>query len=212
MGKGGIGKKNRGPSIHSRAARRATSPGIDTDKSLKEVQPPPTSVNQRPAVLAAHHSGGVTKKTKPGRRSVLSSKARRRQEKGMDRAANVSDRTLQKVQRSKTQARSLDSRRRAWDEVNDEDKPRVSAKKAVKAREDELVRQFFAEGGAMDVEDDGGGTGSSGWDDAEDDEPGRDQQPAEVEVPTEGITNITLVDPASVPLPPLPMDDDDEIL
>lgn len=107
-----------GPSIHSRAARRATSPSIDTDKSLKTMKPPEESINHRPAVLAAHHSGGVTKKTKKGRKSMPSSRAKRRHEKGMDRAEAVMERTAKKLQKSKGQARTLVERSKTWDEIN----------------------------------------------------------------------------------------------
>ncbi|KAK3378196.1 Alb1-domain-containing protein [Podospora didyma] len=105
-----------GTSLHSRAARRATSPGIDTDKSLKHVKPPvDTTTDVRPAVLAAHHAAGITKKSK---KAVLSFKARRRQEKNMDKAEAVMDRTAKKVERSKGQAKVIFSRRRTWDEIN----------------------------------------------------------------------------------------------
>ncbi|KAI0883312.1 Alb1-domain-containing protein [Annulohypoxylon maeteangense] len=118
MGKGAITKKKKGPSIHSRAARRATSPGIDTDKSLKNVQPPAESVDHRPSILSIHQGAGVTKKTKKSRN--ISFKARRRYEKGQDRAAAVMDRTEQKITKSKGQARTIQTRRKTWDEVNNQ--------------------------------------------------------------------------------------------
>ncbi|KAK2071744.1 hypothetical protein P8C59_006147 [Phyllachora maydis] len=120
MAKGRIQKKVKAPSAHSRAARRASSPGIDTDKSLKEARPPAPSVNERPAVLAVLNAGGVTKKArKHGRKAVLSSRARRRQEKSAERAEAVVERTAKKMERSKGQAKTLHMRRKAWDEVND---------------------------------------------------------------------------------------------
>ncbi|KAI1214527.1 Alb1-domain-containing protein [Annulohypoxylon truncatum] len=118
MGKGTIAKKKKGPSIHSRAARRATSPGIDTDKSLKNVQPPAESVDYRPSILSIHQGAGVTKKTKKSRN--MSSKARKRYEKGQDRAAAVMDRTEKKINKSKGQARIIQTRRKTWDEVNNQ--------------------------------------------------------------------------------------------
>jgi len=108
----------KGPSKHSRAARRATSPSINTDKSLKAVKPPSESVNRRPSILGIHHAAGVSKKAKRGRKAILSSKARRRQEREMDRAEAVLERTSQKMQKSKAQARTIQSRRKTWDEVN----------------------------------------------------------------------------------------------
>ncbi|KAK7749798.1 hypothetical protein SLS53_000378 [Cytospora paraplurivora] len=111
-------KKGKAPSLHSRAARRATSPSINTDKSLKDVQPPTESVNNRPSVLGIHQSAGVTKKTKRGRKSVLSTKARKRHERGLERAEHVVDRTAVKIQKSKRSAAEIASRKKAWDEVN----------------------------------------------------------------------------------------------
>ncbi|KAK1835850.1 Alb1-domain-containing protein [Podospora conica] len=107
--------KQRATSKHSRAARRATSPGIDTDKSLKHVKPPTDA--KKPDVLAAHHSGGITKKK---RKVVLSTKARKRQEKSMDRAEAVMDRTTTKVEKSKGSFRVIQSRKKTWDEINRE--------------------------------------------------------------------------------------------
>ncbi|GAP89082.1 putative microfibril-associated protein [Rosellinia necatrix] len=124
MAKGTISKKKKAPSLHSRAARRATSPGIDTDKSLKNVQPPPESVDHRPSVLAIHHAAGISKRQKKGR--ALSSKARKRHEKAQDRAAAILERTEKKVVLSKDQSRTLQSRRRAWDEINQQIPPNKS--------------------------------------------------------------------------------------
>jgi Alb1 len=133
MGKGSIAKKKGnknynyfmlsklipvGPSIRSRAARKATSPSIDTDKSLKDIKPPPESVDYRPAILAAHHGAGIIKKSKNGRKAVLSSKARRRHEKSMDRAEVVLGRVAKKIERSRGQAKSIQSRKKNWDDIN----------------------------------------------------------------------------------------------
>ncbi|KAI0840296.1 Alb1-domain-containing protein [Hypoxylon sp. FL0890] len=118
MAKSAIAKKKKAPSIHSRAARRATSPSIDTDKSLKNVQPPAESVDYRPSVLAIHQGAGVAKKTKKSRN--MSSKARRRHEKGQDRAAAIMERTEKKIAKSKGQARMIQTRRKTWDEVNNQ--------------------------------------------------------------------------------------------
>jgi hypothetical protein len=105
------------PSLHSRAARRATSPGIDTDKSLKKLKPPTESIDSRPSVLA-HHGGGIKKKAKHGRKAVLSTKARRRRDKAMDMAEAVLDRTATKIERSKGQSKVIKSRKQTWDDIN----------------------------------------------------------------------------------------------
>lgn len=106
------------PSIHSRAARRATSPSINTDKSLKDVKPPSESVNNRPSVLGIHQSAGVSKKVKRGRKSVLSTKARKRHTRGLERAEEIVDRTALKVQKSKLSAVGIEARKKGWDDVN----------------------------------------------------------------------------------------------
>ncbi|KAI0447508.1 Alb1-domain-containing protein [Xylaria telfairii] len=116
MAKGAIAKKKKAPSLHSRAARRATSPGINTDKSLKNVQPPPDSVDHRPSILAIHHGAGVSKKQKTGR--AMSSKARKRHEKAQDRAVTIMERTEKKVALSKGQSKTIQGRRKVWDEIN----------------------------------------------------------------------------------------------
>ncbi|KAI1663085.1 Alb1-domain-containing protein [Daldinia decipiens] len=118
MAKGVISKKRKTPSVHSRALRRATSPSIDTDKSLKNVKPPTESVDHRPSVLAIHQGAGVSKKTTKSRN--MSSKARRRYEKVQDRAANIMERTERKIAKSKGQARTIQTRSKAWDEINNQ--------------------------------------------------------------------------------------------
>ncbi|KAF5707105.1 hypothetical protein FMUND_11289 [Fusarium mundagurra] len=109
--------KKKAPSIHSRAARRATDIDIDTDKSLKEVKPPRDDT-QRPSVLAAHHSAGITKKAKRGRKEKMSAKARKRHEKGLEMAAAVVERTKNKVEKSKGRGRNIQQRSKNWDEIN----------------------------------------------------------------------------------------------
>jgi hypothetical protein len=101
-------------------------------------------------VLAAHHTGGVTKKAKTGRKAVLSSRARRRQEKSMDRAEAIMDRTAVKVQKSKGHAKVINSRKKTWDEINKEafdreDQPKMSKKAKAKTEEDAMVAAFYAD-------------------------------------------------------------------
>ncbi|KAK3494038.1 Alb1-domain-containing protein [Neurospora crassa] len=202
MAKGTIGKANKAAAVrkHSRAARRQTSPGIDLDKSLKAVRPPQESVNLRPTVLAAHHNSGVTKKTK---KKQLSSKARKRQEKSMDRAEAIMDRTSTKVAKSHGKARVIESRKRTWDEVNvvalaeiGKELPTKKEKKADKEKraEDEVVRAFYADDDE-DMDKDG--------DEWEDDVEGMDQNAAVK----------SLMAAATIPaVAPAMQDDDEEIL
>ena len=82
------------------------------------MQPPTESVNNRPSVLGIHQSAGVSKKTRRGRKAVLSTKARRRHERGLERAEEIVDRTALKVQKSRRAAAETASRKRAWDDVN----------------------------------------------------------------------------------------------
>ena len=125
------------PSIHSRAARRATDIDIDTDKSLKEVKPPPRDAPHRPSVLAAHASAGVTKKAKRGRKDKMSAKARARHEKGLEMAAAVAERTQNKIEKSKGRGRNVQQRAKNWEEIN------KAAEEAENAQEsgDEEVKQ-----------------------------------------------------------------------
>lgn len=109
--------------MHSRAAKRASSPSIDTDKSIKEVKPP--VAKEQPSVLAIHQGAGVTKKNKHGRKAVLSAKAKKRQESAMDRAEAFTDKKAIAVEKSKDRGRTVFSRRHAWEEQN----RRLQAKK-----------------------------------------------------------------------------------
>ncbi|GAB0138700.1 hypothetical protein EsDP_00006926 [Epichloe bromicola] len=115
--------KSRAPSKHSRAARRASAPSFDTDKSPKDV-PERTrtsaSADVRPSVLDVRRSAGISKKVKPARKSRMSTKMRRRREKGLEMAEAVTERTGRKMQRSIVRAVSVQKRSRAWEDVNRE--------------------------------------------------------------------------------------------
>jgi len=93
-------------STHSRAARRAASPSIDTDKSLKEVDPP-EETTQPDDVLAARKGSGVSKKK---HQKPLTRQQRLRKEKGIARAEAVVDQLENKVVKSKSSARVIKSR------------------------------------------------------------------------------------------------------
>ncbi|WXC53924.1 hypothetical protein QX201_013568 [Fusarium graminearum] len=133
--------KKRAISIHSRAARRATDIDIDTDKSLKEVQPPPRDAPHRPSVLAAQHSAGISKKAKRGRKDKMSAKARQRHEKGLEMAAAVAERTQNKIEKSKGRSRNIQTRAKNWEEINraaeEADKARDIADEEAKKDEDD---------------------------------------------------------------------------
>lgn len=108
----------------SRAARRATSPSMNTDKSIKEVP----RVSETSSVLAPHRGGGIQKKkkVKPLKRSQ-----RVRHERGLARAEAVQDRTHTKIADATSRLKKRQSRRALWDEVNDASKE--EARKAIRA-------------------------------------------------------------------------------
>ncbi|KAK2629351.1 hypothetical protein QTJ16_000171 [Diplocarpon rosae] len=108
--------KKRG--VHSRAAKRASSPGIDLDKSLKHLKPPQASKTKQPSILAIHQGAGISKRSKNGRKAVLSAKAKKRHEKGMDRAEAVIDKKEIKIEKSKGRARIVQDRAKNWEELN----------------------------------------------------------------------------------------------
>lgn len=69
-------------------------------------------------MLAVHQGAGVSKKSKNGRKAVLSAKAKRRQEKGSDRAEAVMDKKEIKIEKSRGKARNVQERAKAWEELN----------------------------------------------------------------------------------------------
>ncbi|KAK4656544.1 hypothetical protein QC762_205190 [Podospora pseudocomata] len=161
MAKPTISKGKKGPSKHSRASRREEPIDINTDKSLKSALPPPISTDHhRPAVLAAQLASSVSKPTrKTGRKAQLSSKARKRQERSMDMAEAVMERTITKIEKSKGHAKVINTRRKPWEEINNdvfgegEKAKKLTKKQLEKQREDEIVRKFFDEGAAEKDED-----------------------------------------------------------
>ncbi|ESZ96540.1 hypothetical protein SBOR_3042 [Sclerotinia borealis F-4128] len=109
--------KNKGAtSVRSRAAKRASSPSIDTDKSLKNVKTPTETVYQ-PQVLSPHQGAGISKKT-GGRKAQLSTKAKKRQQQGLERGEAVMDRTSTKIEKSKYRGRNVQDRAKTWEALN----------------------------------------------------------------------------------------------
>lgn len=174
-------------SIRSRAARRATSPGIDTDKSLKDIKPPSRTTQARPSVLAAQHAAGVSKKSKRGRKSEMSAKARRRHEKGLEMAEAISERTSRKVQKSLESGRNVKERAAAWEKIN-------------------KVAEAEVEGPVEEAEEEGEEK-EGGWE-TDDDMAGAAEDTLTAPPPLRSMHAGP--EPAQIPLPPV--DDDDEIL
>lgn len=95
-------------SIHSRAARRAASPSLDVDKSITSLPRPETTVPVETHVLGAQHNSGVSKKNK----SKQKTRAQKlRQEKGLQRGENVTDKTEKKVANSVQRGKRVKARR-----------------------------------------------------------------------------------------------------
>jgi hypothetical protein len=122
---------------------------------------------------------------------VLSAKAKRRQEKGMDRAEAVMDKKEKKVEKSKGKARTVQERAKAWDELN----KKMLAKKA---REEALALEKEKE--------------KENWVDEDDGEAKADgMQDVEVEDAPMAQSAVSEASPESIHLPE-PAEDEDKIL
>ena len=175
-------------------------------------------MDRRPAVLAAHHAGGVTKKAKTSRKAVLSSRARRRLERSVGRAEAVQERTAVKVQKSKSQARVIHARKKTWDEINREvfdglsgagvdTRPRLSKKARARLDEDAMVKAFYA------AADEDGDAEMAGADEDEDVNVNVNGEAQDAGGGQGEEESAGAVQPASVPLPPpAATDEDEEIL
>ena len=104
-------------SVRARENRRASSPSIDTDKSITEAKAPEKE-KKTPKVLQIHQGAGVTKKAKSGRKAVLSARAKKRQEDAMDRAEAQMDKKSTRIEKSKDRARNTQNRSKDWEEQN----------------------------------------------------------------------------------------------
>lgn len=78
----------------------------------------PEKEKKTPKVLQIHQGAGVTKKSKSGRKAVLSAKAKKRQEDAMDRAEAQMDKKTTRIEKSKDRARNTQSRSKDWEEQN----------------------------------------------------------------------------------------------
>ncbi|EXJ55895.1 hypothetical protein A1O7_08826 [Cladophialophora yegresii CBS 114405] len=96
----------------SRASKRATSPSIDVDKSIKQA---PRASDVTP-LLAARPNGGVTKSKK--KQKPLTRGQRQRQERVLARAEVVQDQMSKKVEDAAGRLKKRRERKCMWDEVN----------------------------------------------------------------------------------------------
>ncbi|KLJ06759.1 hypothetical protein EMPG_17753 [Blastomyces silverae] len=133
-------------SIRSRAVKRAASPTDESLlKSLPRSEPIPTV---KPHVLSAQHNAGITKRSKS---KQLTRAQRRRQEKVMERAEFVMDKTEKKIAKSLGKGRVVKERSSPWEEMN---------RKALAAL-DKLVSGGGDEDNAEGVDEDAASKGTS---------------------------------------------------
>ncbi|KIW64486.1 hypothetical protein PV04_09415 [Phialophora macrospora] len=104
--------KNTTANPRSRASKRATSPSIDVDKSIKQA---PRASDATP-ILATRPNSGVTKSKK--KQKPLTKGQKRRQERGLARAEIVQDRMSRKVEDAAGRLKKRRERKGMWDEVN----------------------------------------------------------------------------------------------
>ncbi|KIW86231.1 hypothetical protein Z517_01626 [Fonsecaea pedrosoi CBS 271.37] len=96
----------------SRASKRATSPSIDVDKSIRDA---PRASDATP-ILAARPNGGITKPKR--KQKPLSRGQRRRHEKGLARAEMVQDQHARKIEDASHRLKKRRERKGMWEEVN----------------------------------------------------------------------------------------------
>ncbi|EED22901.1 conserved hypothetical protein [Talaromyces stipitatus ATCC 10500] len=107
--------KNKSTSVHSRAARRGTSP-TEVDKSL-ESMPRVEAPTKSHSVLAAHGNAGVLKKKAKNKK--LTRSQRLRQQKGIERGEMIFDRLETKVEKAKSSYSKIVSARKVqWEDLN----------------------------------------------------------------------------------------------
>jgi hypothetical protein len=108
--------------VHSRAARRAASPSIDLDKTLKKTTRDSTSPSRpsqaKPHALAAQNAG-IQKKTKKGN---MTRAQRLRHQKGLERAEDILAKRQVNVVKSLRKMDTIKERAKMWEDVNGEPK------------------------------------------------------------------------------------------
>ncbi|KAF2706075.1 hypothetical protein K504DRAFT_505794 [Pleomassaria siparia CBS 279.74] len=117
MAKTGKMKKKQS-TIHSRAARRAVSPSINLDKSVKSTtrdSSPPKTKTSTSIALGARPTGITKSKSKS---KPLKRQQRVRRERGLERAVDVMDKREVKVQKSVVKEKKVVERKKGWEEVN----------------------------------------------------------------------------------------------
>ena len=100
-----------------RAARRAASPSIDTDKSLKDVE----RTADGTSALHARSNPGINKVQRKKKKQMKRGQ-RARQERGLEKAEIVMDRLEKKVTGSQSKLKKRKDRAALWDEINEASK------------------------------------------------------------------------------------------
>jgi hypothetical protein len=117
--------------VHSRAARRAASPSIDLDKTLRKTTRDSTSPsrpsNAKPHALAAQNAG-IQKKQKKG---TMTRAQRLRHQKGLERAGEILDKRQVKVVKSIGKQENIKNRAQGWEDVNGDGKKKKKKTKTV---------------------------------------------------------------------------------
>ncbi|KAJ5629857.1 hypothetical protein N7528_003514 [Penicillium herquei] len=103
------------PNANTRAARRAASPSLELDRSLRSAPRAESPAAERPSVLAERRSSGIQKKQKG---KNLTRAQRLRQQKGMDRAEAVLDQLEIKKAKSVSRAKNVKARAADWEALN----------------------------------------------------------------------------------------------
>ncbi|KAJ5713073.1 uncharacterized protein N7483_010254 [Penicillium malachiteum] len=103
------------PNANTRAARRAASPSLELDRSLRSAPRAESPTAERPSVLAERRTSGIQKKQK-GKKMTRAQ--RLRQQKGMDRAEAVLDQLEIKKAKSVGRAKSVKERSADWEALN----------------------------------------------------------------------------------------------
>jgi hypothetical protein len=133
----------------SRAAKRAVSPSIDINKSLKEA---PRASDATPALAARQH-GGIHKAKK--KQKSMKRGQRARQERGLARAEAVMDQMTKKMDSAQCRTKKRRDRRALWEDVNDASKEarRTAPKFQVVTNDaDDLNEEWVDEDGDGDAE------------------------------------------------------------
>ncbi|KAL9073283.1 MAG: hypothetical protein Q9157_004814 [Trypethelium eluteriae] len=124
--------KKRPVSLRSRAARRDASPSLNTDKSLKNVEPPVEKPQSQANVLGIRDEG-ITKKKK---QKSMSRQQRLRHQKGLERADRNLDKLDRKLATSVQKKKKVNARRANWDDLNGSIAKQIKADQPNKTAED----------------------------------------------------------------------------